>query len=245
MKTALSLTLAALLLLAVLAGIRLAGPGARPLKKEIETVATAPVRPPPLAPGLPPAQAVEVPLQVLDAATAPPRDPVAAILERWSRARTPQEHDEHAEALAALGTVEAVQALMEKLARVRDAEARGLIAANLRAIAEPDTLAALVPALLGDFRQGSPELRELCSAIGRLAQAETVQALEDLHWHAASLAGQSPKVVRAMASIRNPAAARGLEKLVARGDAAESLTAAAREALMAMGLEPPQPGKVD
>lgn len=242
MKTALSLTLAAFALLAVLAGVRLAGPGEEPLKKASENAASAPVRPPPQAPAFPPVQAAEAPLPTLDAPSAPPRDPVAAILERWAQARTPQEHDALAEDMAELGTVEAVQALLEKMSQVRDDESRGLIAANLRAIAEPDALTALVPALLGDFRQGSPELRELCAVIGRLAQPETVQALEDLHWRASTLSGQSPKVVRAMASIRNPAASRGLEKLVARGDAAESLTAAAREALMAMGMEPPPSG---
>lgn len=144
------------------------------------------------------------------------------------------EKDAWAAALAEANTVEATERLLQAMAEEKDWHARAVLSRNLRALGNPETLQALLPALIRDYGRGSPVTSEIIDAIARMAQEDTVFALEALHWQASG-GVESMKVVRAVASIRNPAARRALIKLARNPDAAESLRVAAEEAVRDMG----------
>ncbi len=151
-----------------------------------------------------------------------------------SQRRPLEELDHAAQTLAEANTPESVQALLDGIDRIKEWPVRAALAKNLRAISSPETLQALLPALLNNYGRGNTILNEISDAIARLAQPETVEALAALHWQASVQAGQGHKVLRTVASIRNPVAARGLMK-IAHSTESPALAAAAAEALKEMG----------
>ena len=221
-KTWVLILLAGTLVLAVLAGRRLAdGPEMAGSDETLKLV----VKPPPTttaSASLPQAQ------------SSPTDTPtVASLLDAWSRAMSFDEMDSIAAALAEMSTAESVQALIDGIKRTTEWSERAALAKNLRAVSDPETLVVLVPALLHNYGRGSTILGEIVDAIARLAQPETIDDLAALHWQASTQAGQGHKVLRAVAAIRNPAAKRGLERLMARSDS-PALSAAAQEAIKVM-----------
>ena len=158
---------------------------------------------------------------------------VTSLLNDWQQAKLFEERDRAAAGLAEISTAESVQALMDGIMRTAEWSERAALAKNLRAVSDPETLAVLVPALLENYGRGSTILGEVVDAIARLAQPETIEDLAALHWQASTQAGQGHKVLRAVAAIRNPAAKRGLERLVARSHS-PALSAAAQEAIQVM-----------
>lgn len=158
---------------------------------------------------------------------------VTSLINDWQQAKSFEERDRAAAGLAEISTAESVKALMDGIMRTTEWSERAALAKNLRAVSDPETLAVLVPALLENYGRGSTILGEIVDAIARLAQPETIEDLAALHWQASTQAGQGHKVLRAVAAIRNPAARRGLERLVARSDS-PALSAAAQEAIQVM-----------
>lgn len=214
--------LAGALVLAVLAGGRLAdGPEMAGSDETLELV----VKPSPTT--MVSASLPQPPPSSADTPTA------ASLLDEWSRAVSFEEMDRIAATLAEMSTAESVQALMDGIRRTAEWSERAALAKNLRAVSDPETLVVLVPALLHNYGRGSTILGEIVDAIARLAQPETIDDLAALHWQASTQAGQGHKVLRAVAAIRNPAAKRGLERLVARSDS-PALSAAAQEAIKVM-----------
>lgn len=203
---------------------------------------------PPLAATAPP---VEVPSEPAPAALAlfpleperaPVEEPVPAfqeLREQWYKAQTLDEQVQCADALATLSTAESVDFLLQRIATIYDWKARNELAKSLRATSSPEALNAMLPALLSRFDRGSRVLAELCEAIGRLAQEDTVATLEAMHWQSCTQAGQGLKVIRAIAAIRNKPAERELMRLSARSDS-EALVAAANAALEKLGRQPPE-----
>lgn len=148
----------------------------------------------------------------------------------WHQAHTLEQLDPIAQSLAEMNTPESVQALLDGIGQIKEWPVRAVLVKNLRAISNPETLQALLPALLNNYGRGNTILNEISDTIARLAQPETVEDLAALHWQASTQAGQGHKVLRTVASIRNPAAARGLMK-VANFSESPALAAAAQEAL--------------
>lgn len=151
----------------------------------------------------------------------------------WHQATTLEELDPIAQSLAEQNTPESVQSLLTGIERIQDWPTRAALAKNLRAVSNPETLQVLLPALLNNYGRGNTILNEISDTIARLAQPETVEDLAALHWQASVQAGQGHKVLRTVASIRNPIAARGLMK-VANHTESPALAAAATEALKAI-----------
>lgn len=110
---------------------------------------------------------------------------------------------------------------------------RAAIAKELRSVSSPEALTVLLPSLLENYGRGNTLFNEISDAIARLAQAETVETLEIMHWQASTQAGQGRKILRTIAAIRNPPARRALAKLAARAES-PALAACAAEALKAM-----------
>jgi hypothetical protein len=136
----------------------------------------------------------------------------------------------YAEALASQNTEAAVQSLLESIGAEKEWATRAALAKHLRAVSDPDTLPALVPALLNNYGRGNTILNEIVDSIARMAQPDTIEALATLHWQASTQAGQGHKVLKAVAAIRNPPAMRGLVRLSERAES-PALAAAAQEAL--------------
>jgi hypothetical protein len=151
----------------------------------------------------------------------------------WHQATTLEELDPIAQSLAEQNTPESVQSLLTGIEHIQDWPTRAALAKNLRAVSNPETLQVLLPALLNNYGRGNTILNEISDTIARLAQPETVEDLAALHWQASVQAGQGHKVLRTVASIRNPIAARGLMK-VANHTESPALAAAATEALKAI-----------
>lgn len=145
-----------------------------------------------------------------------------------------EEKDAQAARLAEQDTPEAVAELLRQLRLETDWQTRAVLGRNFRALGNPEVLQVLLPALLVDYGRGSPVTMEIIDAIGRLAQEDTVTALEALHWQASGNGVETMKVVRAMAAIRNPPARRALNKLAQNPQVAESLRIAAQEAAQAI-----------
>lgn len=194
---------------------------------------------PPMVRTTPVSVVAQVPIPVAQAVPTTVTSPVEeeadgpALAQAWSQARTFEELDQVASLLAERSTAESVQMLLAGIQKTQDWSQRAALAKNLRAVSDPETLVVLVPALLDNYGRGSTILGEIVDVIARLAQPETVEDLAALHWQASTQAGQGHKVLRAVASIRNPAATRGLARLVARSDS-PALSAAAEEALKAL-----------
>ncbi|MCX6853665.1 MAG: hypothetical protein NTV80_02040, partial [Verrucomicrobia bacterium] len=127
-------------------------------------------------------------------------------------------------------TPESVQKLLDVIEHIKEWPVRAALAKNIRAVSNPEALQVLLPALLNNYGRGNTILNEISDTIARLAQPETVEDLAALHWQASVQAGQGHKVLRTVASIRNPIAARGLMK-VANFSESPALAAAAQEAL--------------
>ena len=148
----------------------------------------------------------------------------------WNQAQTLEQLDPVAQALAEMNTPESVEKLLTGIEHIKEWPVRAALAKNLRAVSNPETLQVLLPALLNNYGRGNTILNEISDTIARLAQPETVEDLAALHWQASVQAGQGHKVLRTVASIRNPIAARGLMK-VANFSESPALVAAAQEAL--------------
>ncbi len=148
----------------------------------------------------------------------------------WNQAQTLDQLDPVAQALAEMNTPESVEKLLTGIEHIKEWPVRAALAKNLRAVSNPETLQVLLPALLNNYGRGNTILNEISDTIARLAQPETVEDLAALHWQASVQAGQGHKVLRTVASIRNPIAARGLMK-VANFSESPALVAAAQEAL--------------
>jgi hypothetical protein len=172
----------------------------------------------------------------LAVAPAPPAEslPKAQTLQdlatAWKEARNLDQLDPIAQSLAEMNTPESVQKLLDGIEHIKEWPVRAALAKNLRAVSNPETLQVLLPALLNNYGRGNTILNEISDTIARLAQPETVEDLAALHWQASTQAGQGHKVLRTVASIRNPIAARGLMK-VANFSESPALAAAAQEAL--------------
>ena len=148
----------------------------------------------------------------------------------WNQAQTLEQLDPVAQALAEMNTPKSVEKLLTGIEHIKEWPVRAALAKNLRAVSNPETLQVLLPALLNNYGRGNTILNEISDTIARLAQPETVEDLAALHWQASVQAGQGHKVLRTVASIRNPIAARGLMK-VANFSESPALVAAAQEAL--------------
>ena len=155
------------------------------------------------------------------------------LRREFAQATTLEQLDPIAQALAELDNAESTAVLLEGIDKIKAWPVRAALAKNLRALANPEALQALLPALLNNYGRGNTILNEISDSIARLAQPETVEDLAALHWQASVQAGQGHKVLRTVASIRNPAAKRGLMKIAAMPDS-PALAAAANEALLAM-----------
>lgn len=151
------------------------------------------------------------------------------LVAHWNTAKDSDQLASIAEELAARNTTESVQLLVQALYTEQHWSSRAQLAQSLRAVSNPDTLAVLLPELLTNHGRGSTVLSEIVDAIARMAQPDTVQTLEVMHWQASTQAGQGHKVLRAVASIRNPSAKRALGKLAAHAES-PALAAAAQDA---------------
>jgi HEAT repeat protein len=136
----------------------------------------------------------------------------------------------YAETLATLNSEAAVQSLLDGIGAEKEWATRAALAKHLRAVSDPDTLPALVPALMNNYGRGNTILNEIVDGIARMAQPDTVEALATLHWQTSTQAGQGHKVLKAVAAIGNPPAMRGLARLAERAES-PALAAAAQEAL--------------
>lgn len=179
-----------------------------------------------------------LPPALAEVVASPAAHDFASLKAEWAHARTWEDKTRCADEMAALGTAEAVEFLVQEINATREWKARNELATAFRALSDPEGLNALLPALLGRFDRGSRVLGEYCDAIGRLAQADTVVTLEALHWQACNQPGQSLKIIRAIAAIRNEPAKRELMRLSARSDS-EAMVAAANAALQNLGTAPP------
>lgn len=123
--------------------------------------------------------------------------------------------------------------ILSRINTATDWPDRAAIAKELRAVSEPSALSVLLPALMENYGRGNTIFNEISDAIARLAQDETVETLEFMHWEATTQAGQGRKILRTIAAIRNPPAKRALAKLTAKTES-PALAACAVEALKAM-----------
>ena len=178
------------------------------------------------------------------AAPEPPPAPLAASSPDSAPAPSPttdapslsplELKDAQAARLTAQDTPEAVAEFLQLLRQETDWQTRAVLGRNLRALGNPEVLNVLLPALLVDYGRGSPVTAEIIDVIARLAQEDTVTALEALHWQASGNGVETMKVVRTIASIRNPPARRALNKLAENPQVAESLRNAAQAAAQAI-----------
>lgn len=167
----------------------------------------------------------------------PPLRDLAVVIREWENSTSLEVWEACAEELAQINTPEAVTALLEGVYETADWEARVRLAQNLRALSNPEVVQSLIQGLLMDFGRGSPVIGEICDAISRLAQADTVTQLEAYHWQLNGQGVASHHLLRAMAGIRNPPARRALNKLAMNESVAESLRLAARDAINEMAVE--------
>ncbi len=128
---------------------------------------------------------------------------------------------------------EQVRQILHRMTTEPEWSQRAAIAKELRSVSSPEALTVLLPALLENYGRGNTLFNEISDAIARLAQSETVETLEVMHWQASTQAGQGRKILRTIAAIRNPPARRALAKLAVRVES-PALAACAAEALKAM-----------
>lgn len=155
------------------------------------------------------------------------------LRQAWNEAPSMAELQGIAEELASRNSSESVKLLLEAIASMDDWPSRAELSKSLRAVSDPATLSALLPALLGNYGRGNTILNEIADAVGRMAQPDTVEALAVMHWQASAQAGQGHKILRTVAGIRNPPARRALARLAERAES-PALAAAAAEALKNM-----------
>jgi hypothetical protein len=138
---------------------------------------------------------------------------------------------------APLGQVTNASDILQRLNAETQWSQRSAVAKELRSLSDPGELSVLLPALMENYGRGNTIFNEISDAIARLAQAETVEMLEFMHWEASTQAGQGRKILRTIAAIRNPPARRALAKL-ASNTQSPALAACAVEALKAMDGAP-------
>lgn len=152
------------------------------------------------------------------------------LRDAWNDAPTLDVLQSIAGELAARNSADSVQLLMDAIGSLDDWPSRAELSKNLRAVSDPATLPALLPALLNNYGRGNTILNEIADAVARMAQPDTVEALAVMHWQASTQAGQGHKLLRTVAGIRNPPAKRALARLAEHAES-PALAAAAAEAL--------------
>ncbi len=133
------------------------------------------------------------------------------------------------DALARIGTDDAIQSLCTEAVKVPEGPEREAIASSFRALSRPQA----VPMLASLFSQedSAPLVTEASDAIRRLADRAGVEVLADLSQENGQLAGQRDAIFRILATLENPDALPALEVLAADGaDIARS--DAAREGIV-------------
>ena len=146
-------------------------------------------------------------------------------------------HDTLTEKASQLADENSAPATHELIALIKNTPEwgkRAALAKCLRQLSDPDTLEALLPALMDNYGRGNTIFNEISDAIARMAQPDTVEALEMMHWQASVHAGQGHKVLRTIASVCNPPAKRALVRLAQHAES-PALAAAAEEALKRLG----------
>ena len=226
-KSATPLACAAAVALAYWVGRAPSPEAAPPLSAKPAPVAQSPAPPAPPVPAAEPAPAASPAPVALSAMS------LDELRHAWNAAATMTELQGIAEELASRNTSESVKLLLDAIGSMEDWPSRADLAKNLRAVSDPETLSALLPALLGNYGRGNTILNEIADAVDRMAQPDTVEALAVMHWQASAQAGQGHKILRTVAGIRNPPARRALARLAEREDS-PALAAAAAEALKNM-----------
>jgi hypothetical protein len=129
-----------------------------------------------------------------------------------------------ADALARIGTNDAVQELCTNAVKAPEGEPRQAIATSFRTLGRP----AAVPMLATLFSEidSGPLVREASAAICRLADYAGVEALADLAQEGGQLHSQRDTIFRVMAALENPDALPALEVIAADGTDIERADAA-------------------
>ena len=119
------------------------------------------------------------------------------------------------DALARIGTDEAIQQLCAEAVKVPDGAARQAIASSFRALSRPQAVPML--ATLFSETDSVPLVTEASEAIRRLADRAGVEALADLSQESGQLAAQRDTIFRIFSTLENPDALPALEVLAADG----------------------------
>ncbi len=135
-----------------------------------------------------------------------------------------------ADALARIGTDDAIQELSRGAVQAPDAAARQTIASAFRAVSRP----AAVPMLASLFAETDPVLAaEAAGAIRRLADQAGVFALADLAQEGGQLHSQRETIFNVLSTLQNPDALPALEAIAA-DDTDPARAAAARAGIAAL-----------
>ena len=119
------------------------------------------------------------------------------------------------DALARIGTDNAIQQLCTEAVKVPEGAARQAIASSFRALSRPQAVPML--ATLFSEADSVPLVTEASEAIRRLADRAGVEALADLSQESGQLASQRDTIFRILATLENPDALPALEVLAADG----------------------------
>ena len=119
------------------------------------------------------------------------------------------------DALARIGTDDAIQSLCTEAVKVPGGAARQAIASSFRALSRPQAVPML--ATLFSEEESGPLVTEASDAIRRLADRAGVEALADLSQENGQLASQRDAIFRVLATLENPDALQALEVLAADG----------------------------
>lgn len=119
------------------------------------------------------------------------------------------------DALARIGTDDAIQSLCTEAVKGPDSAARQAIASSFRALSRPQAVPML--ATLFSEEDSAPLITEASDAIRRLADRAGVEALADLSQENGQLASQRDAIFRVLATLENPDALPALEVLAADG----------------------------
>ena len=119
------------------------------------------------------------------------------------------------DALARIGTNDAIQELCTQAVRAPDGAPRKAIATSFRALSRP----AAVPMLATLFAEtdSEPLVTEASNAIRRLADYAGVEALADLSQEGGQLHSQRDAIFRVLSTLENPDALPALEVIAADG----------------------------
>lgn len=161
---------------------------------------------------------------------------VRTISELWQNSASVTDRQKCAEALALIGSAEAVQSLMRGIIQTKGGEERRILMQSLRLITSKDSLAVLVPALSKDYGKGNPLPDEIIGCVGKLAQSDTVKAIQSMHRQDGTKGNTGEQLVRAMAGIRNDAALPALLSVVEDGES-DVLAKAALDSMNAIGVD--------